>query len=391
MASVSTDDGVPAEAAGPGTLQSLKYSRGTLEVLDQLVIPHETSYVPVTCVEEAWSVIKQMQVRGAPLIAIVAALGLAVEVFQKCDGSTAEEAVATLKKKMQYLRTSRPTAVNLFTATDHLAQVVTAAAAAEGATRESVVTAYIEEAEAMLEADVSANKAIGSFGAEAMIATAPGNPAQLKVLTICNTGSLATAGYGTALGVVRALAERRALEEVFACETRPYNQGSRLTAFELVEEQLPGTLICDSSAATLMATKGIHGVVVGADRVTKNGDTANKIGTYQLAIAAKHHEVPFYVASPSTTCDTTLNSGAEIAIEERAAEEVRAVRGVQIAPKTVNVWNPVFDVTPSSLISGIITEFGVISPDASGAYDVEAFLCEHAALTEPGAKRRKVN
>ena len=305
------------------TLESLKYSRGNLQVIDQLKLPHELIYIGVQNAEAAWSVIREMNVRGAPLIAIVAALGLAVDVHTVHSGSSfvdAQSAASYLVTKMEYLRTSRPTAVNLFNAIDDLTALVTKLQSNSGATADSVVIGYIEAAEKMLEDDVKTNRAIGSHGANKILEIV--GRRKIKVLTICNTGSLATAGYGTALGVVRSLHEMGLLEQVYACETRPYNQGARLTAFEIVSDNLPGTLIADSMASYLMAVKGVDCVVVGADRVASNGDTANKIGTYQLAIVAKYHDVPFFTAVPTTTLDLSMSCGAKIHVEERPAHEL---------------------------------------------------------------------
>jgi len=381
-------------------LQSLRYTRGNFEVLDQLVVPHGLEFLPVKDANDGWSVIRKMQVRGAPLIAMVACLSLAVEATAmdaagKVAGMSADEAKDFLLERMQHLRTSRPTAVNLFVATDKFAEVVKEAAAEKGATGASVVTTFVEGAEAMLENDLNANKTMGAYGKEAMLAKAPGGATKLKVVTICNTGSLATAGWGTALGVVRSLHETDNLDHIYSCETRPYNQGARLTAFEIVCDELPGTLICDSMASALMNVTegGIHACVVGADRVVVNGDTANKIGTYQLAIAAKHHGVPFFVALDTTGIDVNTPTGAGIPIEERAAQELRAIAGVQVAPEAINVWNPAFDVTPGSLIAGIITELGVAYPDpATGEYDMAKFLADARqanGASEPPAKKQK--
>ena len=354
------------------------YSRGALQVLDQLKLPHEKVYIDVHSAEDAWSTIRTMQVRGAPLIAIVAALGLAVHVT-KVRGEFAGSAVAAaafLQEKMTYLRTSRPTAVNLFVATDALAASVAALQAKAGSTADSVVDGFLADAEAMLAADVATNRAIGDHGARRILEITGKD--LVRVLTICNTGSLATAGYGTALGVVRSLHAQGRLEHVYACETRPYNQGARLTAFEIVEDGLPGTLIADSMASALMAVKGVDCVVVGADRVAANGDTANKIGTYQLAIAAKYHGVPFFAAVPTTTLDLTMASGAEIHVEERPPHELTSIFDIKIAPDGIAAWNPSFDVTPSSLIRGVITEVGVAEAAADagsdGVIDLAAFL-----------------
>lgn len=214
----------------------------------------------------------------------------------------------------------------------------------------------------MLDEDVETNKLIGKFGALDILKNLD-ETNKVSILTHCNTGSLATGGYGTALGVVRHLMEIEKLEHCFCTETRPYNQGSRLTAYELVYEKIPSTLICDSMVGCLLAKKKISAIVVGADRVVANGDTANKIGTYQLAILAKFHNVPFYVAVPSTTIDLSKKDGSEIAIEERPSKEMTHVNNVRIAAEGINCWNPCFDVTPADLISGgLITEFGVFKP-----------------------------
>jgi len=383
-------------------LQSLRYSRGSLSVLDQLKVPQVKEYIAVKDAEAAWTVVKTMQVRGAPLIAMVSALGLAVEAEARRTSTPAlaeaAAAAAWLKQKTQYLRTSRPTAVNLFNAMEQLEAVIEKAAAAAAASADAVLEAYVLAAEAMVAADVSDNKAIGEHGADAIL-EAMGKSGRgdknARVLTICNTGSLATAGWGTALGIIRSLHQRGRLERAYALETRPYNQGARLTAFELVEEGIPGTLICDSMAAALMLRKGVDACVVGADRVAANGDTANKIGTYALSVIAKHHGVPFFVASPSTTLDPKTASGADIKIEERPAEELFYIDiagggGRQrIAAEGIEAWNPSFDVAPASLITGIVTERGGIEEATSGGgFDIPGFLAKQGA-EDPEAKRRK--
>ena len=374
------------------SLESIKYDKGgvSLAVIDQLKLPTELAYVPVSTAEAAWTVIRTMQVRGAPLIAIVAALGLAVHVNAEKDTF---KQVAQLKsfllEKIDYLRTSRPTAVNLFVATDELKALVLKVADAPGTTVKSLVSAYIQAAEEIWIKDVATNKNIGDIGAKRILEITGKD--KLKVLTICNTGSLATAGYGTALGVIRSLHAMGKLEQVYACETRPYNQGARLTAFEIVSDRLPGTLIGDSMASYLMATRGIDCVVVGADRCAANGDTANKIGTYQLAIAAKYHKVPFFPAVPTTTFDLSIPNGSSIHVELRPSNEMTTIFGKNIAPESIDAWNPAFDVTPCSLITGLITELGVIEAasdaGADGIIDVPRFLkdkglnerCDNAA------------
>lgn len=358
------------------TLEAIRYSRGKLELLDQKRLPHEFIHESVQTAEEGWDAIRQMKVRGAPAIAIAAALSLAVEAFRRRDEfKSAPDAYGFLNAKLDYLKTSRPTAVNLFEAIGRLKKVIEVAAqefliAENSGTK--VIDAYIEASEKIFADDVIDNKAIGAFGAECFFKTGPG---PFQILTHCNTGSLATASYGTALGVIRALHDKNLLAHAFATETRPYNQGARLTAFELVYEKIPATLITDSMASFLMAKNKIHGVVVGADRVVKNGDTANKIGTYQLAIAAKYHNIPFYVAAPCTSIDLSLTDGSQIHIEERPREELTHVAGFEIAAPGINVWNPSFDITPGSLITGIITEVGVVEND--NGFDLENFLGKH--------------
>jgi 5-methylthioribose kinase len=375
-------------------LESLRYKRGELSVLDQLLLPTRTEYVDVLTKEDAWNVIRKMQVRGAPLIAIVAALGIAVAANSERESlKTVQEASKFLIDAMEYLRTSRPTAVNLFIATDALKAQVEKLTTAPGASSNSVLDGYIAAAEQMLVDDIAANKSMGEHGAKRILELAGKD--KVKVLTICNTGSLATAGYGTALGVVRALHTMGKLEQVFACETRPYNQGARLTAYEIVAENMPGTLITDSMASYLMATKGIDCVLVGADRIAANGDTANKIGTYMLAIAAKHHGVPFFPVAPSTTVDVSMANGSTIPVECRPDVELLTQFGQRLAPEGISAWNPAFDVTPCSLISGIITEVGVAvsnpNKNIDGIIDMPQFfkdkglssICSGAA--EPSA------
>eukprot|EP00033_Pygsuia_biforma_P001689 GCRY01001893.1.p1 GENE.GCRY01001893.1~~GCRY01001893.1.p1 ORF type:complete len:362 (+),score=89.82 GCRY01001893.1:55-1140(+) len=355
-------------------LQSLHYSRGHLEILDQLLLPHKSVYEEVKTHEDGWSVIRSMKVRGAPLIAIVACLSLAVELEQLRKSktfNTIEELSTFLQNAFAHLKTSRPTAVNLFTALDSLTNFVNTSKITNV---DELIEAIIVETEIMLEKDVADNKAIGRFGAEAIVAHhKDSSKTEFKVLTHCNAGSLATAGYGTAVGVIRALFEQKRIAHAFCTETRPYNQGARLTAYELVTEEIPSSLICDSMAAALMKLKGIDAVVVGADRVAANGDTANKIGTYSLAILAQYHRVPLFIAVPSTSIDLTLSTGDQIPIETRAPHELTDINGVRIAADGIGVWNPSFDVTPAELITGLVTEKGVIYK-TNGVFEVAKFL-----------------
>ncbi|KAJ7979228.1 Methylthioribose-1-phosphate isomerase [Quillaja saponaria] len=357
------------------TLQSIRYKRGSLQLLDQRKLPLETTYLDIRDSTDGWNAIRDMVVRGAPAIAIAAALALAVEVsnLEAFNGSP-DDAASFLKKKLEYLVSSRPTAVNLADASTKLKEVIlkTAATTSEAS---NVFQAYIEAAEIMLTDDVASNKAIGSYGAGFLLNQK--KSLKLSVLTHCNTGSLATAGYGTALGVIRALHTGGDLERAYCTETRPFNQGSRLTAFELVHDNIPATLIVDSAVGALMKARRVDAVVVGADRVASNGDTANKIGTYSVALSARHHNVPFYVAAPLTSIDLSLSSGEEIIIEERSPKELlhsRGGLGEQVAASGISVWNPAFDVTPASLISGIITEKGVITKTSADAFDIRDFV-----------------
>lgn len=361
---------------GDKTLEAICYRRGSLQLLDQRKLPLETLYLDIHDTNDAWDAIKEMVVRGAPAIAIAAALSLAVEIsnLASFDG-TSHDASVFLSKKLDFLVSSRPTAVNLSDAAVKLKEVISKAAATAKEIN-SVFQAYIEAAEVMLEDDVTSNKAIGSYGAS-FIKNYLTDCKNITILTHCNTGSLATAGYGTALGVIRALYADGALERAYCTETRPFNQGSRLTAFELVHENIPATLIADSAAAALMNAGRVKAVIVGADRVAANGDTANKIGTYNLAVSAMHHGIPFYVAAPLTSVDLSLSSGQEIVIEERSPKELLHTRGglgEQVAASGISVWNPAFDVTPAKLISGIITEKGVITKNGTDTFDIAGFV-----------------
>ena len=385
-------------------LEAIRYRRATdssptsLQILDQLALPHRTLYLPVATCEDAHAAIKQMNVRGAPAIAIVAALALAVELATEARNNSVPAAAEKVREligvRLDYLQMSRPTAVNLGDAVGKLKVIVKNAALASESSSETVVQAYILAAERMLIDDVSDNKAIGEHGARWIAQnTIAGqrkredSSQELKIITHCNTGSLATAGYGTALGVIRSLRASSLLSHAYCTETRPYNQGSRLTAYELVYEQIPSTLVTDSMAASLLAREGtdIAAIVVGADRVAANGDTANKIGTYSLAVLARHHGARFLVAAPRTTIDLATPSGEQIVIEERAPEEVTRVKGpivdgagriladaesetICTAASGINVWNPAFDVTPAALIDGVITERGVVEK-VQGLFD----------------------
>ncbi|GAX28050.1 5-methylthioribose kinase [Fistulifera solaris] len=363
-------------------LRSLVYEPGTpptLHVLDQLLLPGQRVYIPINDVQAAWTAIRDMQIRGAPLIAIVAVLGLAVDLqttgeLDSLNENDATALLALLETKLDYLLTSRPTAVNLFNAVQEVRDVCHRMVLEDDTNttaRQRLLQAVTQHAEFMLERDVQDNQTLSKYGAHELLSKYSSEE-QLTLMTICNTGSLATALYGTALGIVRAVRDQHRLAKIIALETRPYNQGSRLTAFELQAEQMPGaTLIADSMAAFYCQRHTVHGIVVGADRVCANGDTANKIGTYQLALVARAHQIPFYVAAPFTTLDVTTSTGQECVIEERPAHEF--VQTSQ-APADMNVWNPAFDITPAPYITGIVTEKGVLHPQANGTFDVRRFV-----------------
>jgi methylthioribose-1-phosphate isomerase len=323
-----------------------------VRILDQSVLPGEVRFLDCTdcaCVAEA---IRELKVRGAPAIGVTAALGVALGARQythpSFDGF--QEHMNTV---CQVLVATRPTAVNLFWAVDRMKRVL---ATTQSTSIEEVQQRLLDEALAILEEDVRVNKMLGKYGASII---QNGD----SILTHCNAGALATAGYGTALGVVRAAWEEGKKIRVFADETRPVLQGARLTAWELQQDGIPVTLITDNMAGALMQKQRVQCCVVGADRIAANGDVANKIGTYSVAVLAKAHGIPFYVAAPISTIDLETSNGEGIPIEERNSSEVTQVHGGPvIAPVGVSVWNPAFDVTPAHLIAGIITERGILSP-----------------------------
>ena len=364
-------------------LESVRY-RGVQDftLLDQRVLPHTVKYDKVVTLEDTWNAIKDMRVRGAPAIAVTAALGVAVAASQQTFQSVAE-AGEYLKVSLDYISTSRPTAVNLFNAVAAFKAFVEdqAAKAADAA---ALVAAFIAEAERYLQEDTELNQGIMRHGAAHILSKCPlvNDAGQAAVLTICNTGSLATSKYGTALGVIRQLHYDGKLQQVYALETRPWNQGARLTVFECVHEKMPTTLLVDNAASFLMKTRKISAVIVGADRVCQNGDTANKIGTYNVAVAAKHHGVPFFVAAPTTTLDPKTADGDKVEIEERTPTEIthNTATGQRVVAESdlLTVWNPVFDVVPGELITGgIITEKGVATPNAQAPFfDIAAIVSQ---------------
>jgi methylthioribose-1-phosphate isomerase len=322
---------------------------GRVRMIDQTRLPAELVILDLRSDEEVAEAIASMRVRGAPAIGVAAALGLALAAREAATGPPArfQERLGAAAER---LRRTRPTAVNLFWAIDRLLRL-----AEEEPEPDRAAERLTVEARAMVEEDVRVNQAMGRHGADLL-------PERGGVLTHCNTGSLATVGFGTALGVVRAAVAAGKELHVFVDETRPRLQGMKLTAWELQRDGIPATVITDSMAAWVMRQGRVQAVIVGADRIAANGDTANKIGTYGLAVLAQSHQIPFYVAAPRSTIDFSLADGSAIPIEERAPEEVTHVGGVRVAPEGVDVFNPAFDVTPAALISAIITEVGIAQP-----------------------------
>lgn len=331
-------------------MEAIRVSRGKIAFLDQRRLPLEITYIECTDWQKVASAIKDMVVRGAPAIGAAAAYGMALAAasLKHLDW---EHFLAGLAEAAKGLKATRPTAVNLSWAVERM---LNAARAQGGRNPQQAAEMLWEAAERIAAEDIAVNKKIGANGAKLL-------PQEVRILTHCNAGALATVGYGTALGVIRSAVAAGKKVSVFADETRPYLQGARLTAWELMQDNIPVTLIADNMAGYLMQKGAVDAVLVGADRIAANGDVANKIGTYSLAVLARAHGLPFYVAAPLSTFDLTLATGDDIPIEERAAAELTEIAGVRIAPENVAVYNPAFDVTPASLITAIITEAGVIA------------------------------
>lgn len=325
--------------------------QGSLSLIDQTLLPNELKRIDCRDVETVWEAIKMLRVRGAPAIGIAAAYGVCVAA-QTHQALTLADFTVKVEEAIAYLATSRPTAVNLFWALDRMKAKLSSS---EGLSNHEVAAALLSEAKTIHADDRAICRAIGRHGADLL---ADG----VSALTHCNAGGLATAEYGTALSVFFTAQDQGKSLHVFVDETRPLLQGARLTAWELQERGIDATLICDSMAAQVMKEGKVQAVVTGADRIAANGDSANKIGTYGVAVLAKAHDIPFYIAAPQSTFDLTLETGDEIPIEERTADEITHGFGRQTAPEGVRVYNPAFDVTPAKLIAGIITEHGVIAP-----------------------------
>lgn len=331
-------------------LPTIAREEGAVVMIDQRKLPVQEVYVRCRTAQEVARAIKTMVIRGAPAIGVAAAMGIALGMrSSKATGT--QKFAAEFHKTCELMAGTRPTAVNLFWAIERMKRTFAAGAEA-GESVDQLKDRLDGEAQAIHDEDVASCRAIGAFGAEVV-------PGDARILTHCNAGALATAGYGTALGVIRGAVEAGKHVAVFADETRPFLQGARLTAWELVRDHIDTTVITDNMAGALMGQGRVNFVVVGADRIAANGDTANKIGTYAVALLARAHGIPFYVAAPLSTIDLGTPDGAHIPIEERAAKEVTHVAGAQLAPKEARVWNPAFDVTPHHLIAGIITDRGI--------------------------------
>jgi methylthioribose-1-phosphate isomerase len=332
-------------------IPTLAWTADGVRFLDQTRLPLEESYVLATTYDQVADVITTMVVRGAPAIGVSAAYGVALGAL-KTKARTTGEFAPEFEAICARLAGTRPTAVNLFWAIDRMKKLFAALAKA-GTPLAQVQEKLLAEAHAMYEEDIAACKTMGAFGGELL-------PDEGGVLTHCNAGALATCGYGTALGVIRSAVERGKQIHVYADETRPFLQGARLTAWELMADGIATTVICDNMAASLMRAGKIKAVVVGADRIAANGDVANKIGTYNVAILAREHGIPFYVAAPWSTIDLATATGEAIPIEERPQREVTHHAGTQLTPDGVGICNPAFDVTPAKYVTAIVTERGVL-------------------------------
>lgn len=344
-------DGIkPRADSATGAPPTMVWTGEALALLDQRLVPERVEYLSLRDHSSIAMAIRDMAVRGAPAIGCAAAFGLALAVRSAANQSDVDWGRAIDRASAELL-SARPTAVNLRWAIERVRRVC------ETEGREAATAAALREAERMLAEDREINRRIGDHGANLL-------PDPCTILTHCNAGALATAGYGTALGVIRSLHRAGKLYRVYVDETRPRLQGARLTAWELLQENIQVTILPDGAAAWLMKNRRVDCVVVGADRIAANGDTANKVGTYGLAITAQAHDVPLYVAAPISTFDWRTPTGSEIPIEERDPDEVTHVMGARIAPDGVSVWNPSFDVTPKRLITAFITEHGVYEPTA---------------------------
>jgi len=330
-------------------VETLRWVEGHLEMIDQRILPADFQYISYNSAVSVADGIRSMVVRGAPAIGCAAAYGVALEALNLQDANM-DEFLNGMGNAYEILLQSRPTAINLYWAIDRMRSIMNNNSSQ---TPKEIANRLLEEAHEILNEDIEINRKMGSFGAELL-------PDGARVLTHCNAGALATAGHGTALGVIRSAVEAGKKISVIADETRPFLQGARLTAWEMVQENIPVTLISDNMSGHLMSHDEVDAIVVGTDRVAGNGDVANKIGTYMVAVLSKRHNIPFYVACPLSTIDRSISSGSDIPIEERPINEVTGYRDCQWAADGVSVRNPAFDVTPADLVTGLITEKGVI-------------------------------
>lgn len=333
------------------SIKTIQWINGNAKLIDQTKLPGKLVYITCTDVKRMWHAIKRLEVRGAPAIGVAAAFGVLLGI-KNFKGGERKKFDKHFEEICRYLSTARPTAVNLFHMLDEMRAVVRDHPHASVAEiKEFLYTRAMN----IYEDDRAVCRRMGAHGTKLI-------KNKMRLLTVCNAGALATVDYGTALGVMYAAKDSGKTFEVYACETRPLLQGARLTTWELTREKIPTTLICDNMAATLMKQKKVDIIFAGADRIAANGDAANKIGTYMLAVLAKHHNIPFYIVAPRSTFDLNIKSGKEIPIEERNPDEVTSIGGNLTAPKEVKVYNPAFDVTDASLIAGIVTEYGIIAP-----------------------------
>ena len=324
---------------------AIKWQDDHLKLLDQRLLPHEVVWLDITCTEETVDAIRDMVVRGAPAIGITAAYGIVLAARAHYAQSPASWQVS-IQTDLDLLQSARPTAVNLAWAINRMSNILKNISG-------DPVSRLLSEARAIHEEDIAANRCMGDLGAELIT---PGK----GVLTHCNAGSLATGGYGTALGVIRSAWQQNRIDRIYADETRPWLQGSRLTAWELIKDGMPTQLVIEGAASALMASGKIGWVIVGSDRIAANGDVCNKIGTSNLAIIARHYGVKFMVVAPVSTCDPEMPSGQGIPIENRDPAEILALGSQRIAAAEASAWNPVFDITPAALVDAIVTEKGVI-------------------------------
>ncbi|KAI0630339.1 eukaryotic translation initiation factor 2B [Trametes polyzona] len=379
-------------------LTSIRTSAGKLEIVNQLLLPHTVEFIEIKDIQDAFDALKSMKIRGAPAIASLAALAVSDHLSRALESDPAPEwlgSVDGLKQHVDailaHLFTARPTAVNLGAATRRLSKTLQAAAEA-GQDPRGIAQALVAEAKAIDAEDVGRNKQMAKWGGEWLVERVRaqgGSGAGLNVMTVCNTGSLATSGYGTALGLITYLHETGKLQRAYYTQSTPYHQGSRLTAFELQSLNIPSTMLCDSMVGSLFQHHNIHAIAVGADRIARNGDTANKIGTYNAAVLAARHNIPFIVVAPVSTVDLEVADGSGIPIEQRPPIEACLVRGalyptvvdengtkqqatVMVTPENLDgIYNPSFDVTPASLITAIVTEKGVaVKKEGEDSFDL---------------------